>query len=142
MERYNLTILDGGMGTQLQAAGLPMGQSPEVWNITAPEKVSAVHRRYVEAGSRILYTNTFGVNRLKAARTGYSVSELVEGGVRCARTAAEGYDVKVALDIGPLGQILEPLGTLTFEDAYDIFREIVIAGRDAGADLVIIETMK
>ena len=136
-----MIILDGGMGTQLQAAGLPMGQAPELWNLTEPEKVSAVHRRYVEAGSKVLYTNTFGVNRLKTARIGRSVRELVEGGVRCARAAAGTEEVRVALDIGPLGQILEPLGTLKFEEAYDIFREIVEAGRDAGADLIVIETM-
>ena len=141
MEPTELIILDGGMGTQLQAAGLPMGQAPELWNVTEPEKVTAVHRRYVEAGSRVLYTNTFGVNRLKTARIGRSVRELVEGGVRCARAAAGTEEVRVALDIGPLGQILEPLGTLKFEEAYDIFREIVEAGRDAGADLIVIETM-
>ena len=141
MEPIKMIILDGGMGTQLQAAGLPMGQAPELWNITEPEKVTAVHRRYVEAGSKVLYTNTFGVNRLKASRIGHSVRELVEGGVRCARAAAGEEKVRVALDIGPLGQILEPLGTLRFEEAYDIFREIVEAGRDAGADLIVIETM-
>ena len=141
MEPTELIILDGGMGTQLQAAGLPMGQAPELWNVTEPEKVTAVHRRYVEAGSKVLYTNTFGVNRLKTARIGRSVRELVEGGVRCARAAAGTEAVRVALDIGPLGQILEPLGTLKLEEAYDIFREIVEAGRDAGADLIVIETM-
>ena len=141
MEPTELIILDGGMGTQLQAAGLPMGQAPELWNVTEPEKVTAVHRRYVEAGSKVLYTNTFGVNRLKTARIGRSVRELVEGGVRCARAAAGTEEVRIALDIGPLGQILEPLGTLKFEEAYDIFREIVEAGRDAGADLIVIETM-
>ena len=125
MEPSELIILDGGMGTQLQAAGLPMGQAPELWNLTEPEKVTAVHRRYVEAGSRVLYTNTFGVNRLKTSRIGHSVRELVEGGVRCARAAAGKEEARVALDIGPLGQILEPLGTLRFEEAYDIFREIV-----------------
>ncbi|MBQ2158979.1 MAG: homocysteine S-methyltransferase family protein [Oscillospiraceae bacterium] len=129
------------MGTQLQAAGLPVGQLPELWNLTEPEKVTAVHRRYVEAGSRVLYTNTFGVNGLKAARFGHSVSELVKAGVRCARAADRGEGILVALDIGPLGQILEPLGTLRFEEAYELFREIVIAGRDAGADLIVIETM-
>jgi len=141
VEPTELIILDGGMGTQLQAAGLPMGQAPELWNVTEPEKVTAVHRRYVEAGSKVLYTNTFGVNRLKTARIGHTVRELVEGGVRCARAAAGTAEVRVALDIGPLGQILEPLGTLKFEEAYDIFREIVEAGRDAGADLIVIETM-
>ena len=141
MDTTDIIILDGGMGTQLQAAGLPMGQAPELWNLTEPDQVTAVHRRYVEAGSRILYTNTFGVNRLKAARLGHSVAELVEGGVRCARAACDDKSIRIALDIGPLGQILEPLGTLSFEEAYDIFSEIVIAGRDAGADLIVIETM-
>ncbi|MBO7670928.1 MAG: homocysteine S-methyltransferase family protein, partial [Oscillospiraceae bacterium] len=141
MALSDITLLDGGMGTQLQAAGLPVGQLPELWNLTEPEKVTAVHRRYVEAGSRVLYTNTFGVNGLKAARFGRSVPELVEAGVRCARAADRGEGVRVALDIGPLGQILEPLGTLRFEEAYELFREIVIAGRDAGADLIVIETM-
>lgn len=141
MALSDITLLDGGMGTQLQAAGLPVGQLPELWNLTEPEKVTAVHRRYVEAGSRVLYTNTFGVNGLKAARFGRSVSELIEAGVRCARAADRGEGVRVALDIGPLGQILEPLGTLRFEEAYGLFREIVIAGRDAGADLIVIETM-
>ncbi len=141
MEPNKLIILDGGMGTQLQAAGLPVGMAPELWNLTEPEKVTAVQRRYVQAGSRVLYTNTFGVNRFKAARMGRSVRELVEGAVRCARAAAGSADVKVALDIGPLGQMLEPLGTLRFEEAYDIFREIVLAGKDAGADLIVIETM-
>ena len=129
------------MGTMLQAEGLPAGQLPELWNLTEPEKVASVQRRYVEAGSRVLYTNTFGANRFKAARCGRSVAELVAGGVRCARAAAAGFDVRVALDIGPLGQLLEPLGTLRFEEAYEAFREILVAGEEAGADLVVIETM-
>ena len=141
MENRELIILDGGMGTMLQAAGLPVGQIPELWNCTQPEKVAKIQRKYVEAGSRVLYTNTFGVNRFKAAGCGCSVAELVEGGVRCARMAAGDRDVKVALDIGPLGQLLEPLGTLRFEDAYEAFREILVSGEQAGADFVIIETM-
>ena len=103
--------------------------------------MTAIHRRYVEAGSRVLYTNTFGANRYKAAGCGRSVRELVEGGVRCARAAAEGRDVKVALDIGPTGRLLEPLGDLGFEEACAVFREIVAAGAEAGADLIVIETM-
>ena len=141
MENRELIILDGGMGTMLQAAGLPVGQIPELWNCTQPETVAGIQRQYVEAGSRVLYTNTFGVNRFKAAGCGRSVAELVEGGVRCARMAAGDRDVKVALDVGPLGQLLEPLGTLRFEDAYEAFREILVSGERAGADLVIIETM-
>ena len=141
MEYDRIVLLDGAMGTMLQAAGLPMGQVPELWNITQPETVSAIQRQYVEAGSRVLYTNTFGANRYKASGCGHSVAELVSAGVRCARAAGEGFEIKVALDIGPIGQLLEPLGALSFEEAYDIFREIVLAGAEAGADLIVIETM-
>ena len=141
MEKPEILLLDGGMGTMLQAAGLPLGCLPELWNLNEPEKVIAVQRRYVEAGSRVLYTNTFGANRCKTAGCGRSTAELIAGGVRCARAAAEGCDVRVALDIGPIGQLLEPLGTLRFEEAYDIFREMVVAGEEAGADLIVIETM-
>ncbi len=129
------------MGTMLQAAGMPVGIVPETWNITHPESIISVHRRYLDAGAQILYTNTFGVNRFKAARSGYPVAELTAAGVRCAREAAAGTTARVALDIGPIGQLLEPLGTLRFEAAYDVFREILVAGEAAGADLVIIETM-
>ncbi len=141
MDPSEIILLDGGMGTMLQAAGLPIGGQPELWNLTQPETVTAIHRRYVEAGSRVLYTNTFGANRFKAAGCGRSVKELVEGGVRCARAAAAGRDVKVALDIGPTGRLLEPLGDLGFEEACEVFREIVAAGAEAGADLIVIETM-
>ena len=142
MDKAEIILLDGGMGTMLQAAGLPLGELPELWNITRPETVSAVQRRYAEAGSKVLYTNTFGANRYKAAGCEYGVGELVAAGVRCARSAAAGFDgVRVALDIGQTGRLLEPLGDLSFEEAYDVFREIVTAGAAAGADLVVIETM-
>ena len=138
---HEILLLDGAMGTMLQQAGLPTGQPPELWNLTEPETVAGIQRRYVEAGSRVLFTNTFGANRLKLARSGHSVREVVAGGVRCAREAAGDAPVRVALDIGPLGQLLEPLGTLTFEEAYELFREQVAAGAEAGADLIVIETM-
>jgi 5-methyltetrahydrofolate--homocysteine methyltransferase len=129
------------MGTMLQAAGLPVGELPELWNLTKPETVAAIQRKYVEAGSNILYANTFGANRHKVASSGHSPKELIAGGIRAARMAAQGTDVKVALDIGPIGALLEPLGTLSFDEAYDIYREMVVAGEEAGADLVIFETM-
>lgn len=141
MAKADFTILDGAMGTMLQAAGLPMGTLPEVWNITNTETVAAIQRQYVTAGSDIIYANTFGANRHKIAGSGYSVSEIVKAGIRAARMAAEGTDTKVALDIGPIGQLLEPLGTLSFDEAYDIFKEMIVAGAEAGADLVIFETM-
>lgn len=141
MKYSDFIVLDGGMGTMLQAAGLPLGLLPEIWNITAPEKVTAIHREYIEAGSRVIFANTFGANRHKTEKCGYTTAELIAGGIRAARKAAEGTDVKVALDIGPIGQLLEPLGNLSFEQAYEIFREMVIAGAEAGADLIVFETM-
>lgn len=141
MEKNEYIILDGAMGTMLQAAGLPMGLPPEVWNITEPDKVAEIQKRYVDAGSNIIYANTFGANRHKLAGCGYSVSEIVIAGVRAAKKAVEGTGTRVALDVGPIGQLLEPLGTLSFDEAYDIFKEMVIAGEQAGADLVIFETM-
>ncbi len=128
------------MGTMLQAAGLPVGQSPEVWNVTDPEKVAAVHRQYVDAGTRLVCSNTFGANRHKLAGCGYSSAELIAAGIQLAKKAV-GPGVKVALDVGPIGQLLAPLGTLSFEEAYDIFKEMVTAGETAGADLVFFETM-
>ncbi len=125
----------------LQAAGLPLGELPESWNITHPDVVTGIGRQYIEAGSDVIYANTFGANRRKAAKSGYSVRELVAAGIRCAKKAAEGTAARVALDVGPIGQLLEPLGTLSFDEAYDIFREMVEAGAEAGADLIVFETM-
>lgn len=134
-------LLDGGMGTMLQNAGMPLGVLPETWNITHPETVTEIQRRYVDAGAQVLYANTFGANRHKISGSGYTVPEVIRGGIQAARNAAGDRDVKVALDIGPIGALLEPLGTMTFAEAYDIFREMVVAGEEAGADLVIFETM-
>ena len=140
MNRAEWILLDGAMGTMLQAAGLPLGEMPETWNMTHPETVTGIHRQYRQAGSRVIYANTFGANRFKAEGSGWTAAQLVAAGIRCAREAA-GPEGKVALDIGPLGQLMEPLGTLSFEAAYDAFREMVTAGEAAGADLVIFETM-
>ena len=137
----HIILLDGAMGTMLQKAGLPAGALPETWNILHPEVVVGIQKQYVDAGSNIIFANTFGANRLKTAGCGYTVRELISAGVACAKKAAEGTDTKVALDIGPIGQMLYPLGMLSFEEAYDIFREMVAAGAEAGADLVIFETM-
>ena len=128
------------MGTMLQKSGLKPGEIPELKNIEHPEMIAAVHRAYIDAGSQVVYANTFGANRRKLAKTGHSVAEVVSAGVRLAKKEA-GEKAFVALDIGPLGELLEPLGTLTFEDAYDQFAEMMEAGAAAGADLVVIETM-
>lgn len=131
--------LDGGMGSMLQKGGMPVGALPEVYNITEPERIIDAQKQFVAVGSDIIYANTFGANRHKMAKSGYSVQELIAAGIACARKACAGTETKVALNIGPIGQLLEPLGTLTFEEAYDIFKEEVLAGQDA--DLIVIETM-
>ncbi len=118
---------------------MPAGEIPEKYNIEHPEQITAIHKAFLAAGSDIVYANTFGANRLKMKKSGYSVQELISAGIACGKAATAGTDAMVALDIGPIGQLLEPLGTLKFEEAYDIFREEIEAGKDA--DLIVIETM-
>lgn len=144
--KNDFVILDGAMGTMLQQKGMEVGTVPETLNILKPEWIVDIHRQYIEAGSQIVYANTFGANRLKMANTDFTVAEIVKAAIKNARKAAdliyEGKKINkaaVALDMGPIGQLLEPTGSLTFEEAYDIYREIVVAGKDA--DLIIIETM-
>lgn len=103
--------------------------------------MARIQRKYVEAGAQVIYANTFGANRHKVAASGYTPKELIAGGIQAARAAAGDRKVKVALDVGPIGQLLEPLGTMSFDEAYDIYKEMVVAGEEAGADLVIFETM-
>lgn len=139
LKEKDFIILDGGMGTQLQARGLKAGECPEVLSITYPEIVKDIHRSYINAGAMVVYSNTFGANRYKLEGCGYSVSEVVNASVSVAKSATEGTDALVALDIGPIGQLMEPTGSMSFDDAYNIFKEIVLAGKDA--DLVVLETM-
>ena len=139
LERKEFVYLDGAMGTMLFDKGLKMGEIPELLNLTKPEWIIDIHRQYIEAGSDIVYANTFGANRYKLSRSGKSVDEVVRAAIRNAKQAAEGAQAYVALDVGPIGQLLEPAGTLSFEEAYDIFKEIVIAGEEA--DLIVFETM-
>ena len=134
-------LLDGAMGTMLQKAGLPLGATPELLNMENPGQITAIHRAYIEAGADVIYANTFGANRHKLAGSGRTAAEVVAAGVAAARKAAEGTDCLVALDIGPIGQLLEPTGSLSFDEAVDIFREQVEAGTAAGADLIVLETL-
>ena len=136
-----LLILDGAMGTVLQQRGLPPGGQPELLNLTEPELLESVYKEYVAAGSQVVYANTFGANGLKLAKTGHSVEEVVCAAITVAKQAVSGTGALVALDVGPLGELLEPMGTLPFERAYDLFREMMEAGAKAGADLIAIETM-
>jgi len=131
-------LLDGAMGTVMQSMGLSTGRYPELLNLEAPEIMQGIHREYVNSGSEIIYANTFGANRLKLRGCGRSLEEIVSAAVENARIAAGGKAL-VALDVGPIGQLLEPLGRLSFEEAYDIFKELILAGKDA--DLIAIETM-
>lgn len=140
-DHHDLLILDGAMGTVLQQRGLPAGGVPELLNLTDPELLKEVYRSYAQAGSQVVYANTFGANALKLARTGHSVEEIISAAISAAREAVGADGVRVALDIGPLGELLEPLGTLTFERAYELFEEMAVAGERAGAELVVIETM-
>lgn len=150
-----LLFFDGGMGTLLQERGLAPGELPETWNLTRPEQIRAIHRAYIEAGSDIVLTNTFGANALKFHADGYSLKETVKRAVQLVREAAKeagagtGEETErtgkrriyTALDIGPTGKLLRPMGDLDFEDAYDAFKEVMVWGEEAGADLIHIETM-
>ncbi|GHU53177.1 5-methyltetrahydrofolate--homocysteine methyltransferase [Clostridia bacterium] len=133
-------FLDGAMGTMLQRNGLKLGKHPESMSITHPGAIEAVHRSYVEAGSQILLTNTFGANRKKLSATGHELSKIVSQSVQIAKTASQGFAC-VALDIGPIGESLVPIGTLGFDECVDIYKDVVIAGTKAGADLIFIETI-
>lgn len=137
-----VVMLDGGMGTMLQKAGVPMGKVPEELNVTHGDAVMDIHRQYIEAGSDVIYANTFSANRYKLGYSSYSVDTLVTAGVQNAKKAVadSGKNVAVALDVGPIGELMEPNGALKFEDAYDMFKEMMVAGEKAGADLIVIET--
>ena len=137
----NILILDGAMGTVLQQRGLPPGGKPDLLNFTDPDLLRSIYREYIESGSQVINANTFGTNALKLASTGYGVDEVVSAAIAIAKEAAAGTAVKVSLDLGPLGELLEPMGSLTFERAYELFKEVAVAGERAGADLVSIETM-
>lgn len=184
-----LTLLDGAMGTVLQAAGLKLGELPEVFNLLHPEQIADIHRQYMEQGSRIIYANTFGANPLKTGENGYDFRELIRAGIACAQAARRAFCAdrtgrlcsnsnpspystpdsdlgsnwtlnadlnsdldsnsepgagerpQIALDIGPLGVLLEPSGSLPFETACRYFADMIQAGASAGADLIVIETM-
>ncbi len=134
-------VLDGAMGTMLQSQGLPAGGLPELFNISNPKTVTEIHRAYIGSGADIVYTNTFGANRYKLQNSGYTVEEIIAAGISAAKQAAEGTGCLVALGIGPIGQLLEPAGSLRFEEAVEIFAEQVRAGVKYGADLIVVETL-
>ncbi len=140
-EKFGKSILffDGAMGTMLQQNGLKTGDLPENMNFTHHQVLIDIHKQYLDAGCDVITTNTFGANSLKFN----NVPEVIAQAVKLAKTAiAEaGRECFVALDVGPTGKLLKPCGELEFETAYDLYKEQVIAGEKAGADLILIETM-
>ena len=132
LERLGKELLyfDGGMGTLLQSKGLKPGELPEVWNLEHTEEIVDIHRQYYEAGSDIVLTNTFGANALKFHDSKYALKDIVTAAVANVKKAAslgvhDGREVYTALDIGPTGKLLKPMGDLAFEDAYEAFKEVV-----------------
>ena len=136
----NTILLDGGMGTMLQAAGLKLGARPEELNLTDPTLIEGIHAQYAAAGSRIINANTFGASAHKLAGSAYTLEEVIAAGIANCKRACAPYGALAALDVGPLGELLEPNGTRTFEDAVAEFGRIVRAGAAAGADLIFFET--
>ncbi|WP_178006595.1 homocysteine S-methyltransferase family protein [Mediterraneibacter sp.] len=144
-----LLFFDGGMGTLLQEKGLAPGELPETWNLTHPQEICEIHRRYIESGSEIILTNTFGANALKFHDDSCSLEEIINAAVSHVKTAEQEAHLKTgerrkiytALDVGPTGKLLKPMGDLEFETAYEAFKEVMILGEKAGADLIHIETM-
>ena len=135
-----LLFFDGGMGSLLQKRGLQAGELPETWNILKPDVLTEIHKEYAEAGADIILANTFGANRFKYAD---NLEEIVNAAVVNAREGIRlsGRQAYVALDVGPTGKLLKPMGTLDFEEAVDVFADVVKAGVKAGVDLILIETM-
>jgi 5-methyltetrahydrofolate--homocysteine methyltransferase len=144
--KNNILLFDGAMGTMLQQKGLKLGENPEIFGYQNPEKLSDIHFSYLNAGSNVILTNTFGCNELKLTGE-YTVEMIIDNAVSVAQKAINRLPKKnakpryIALDIGPIGEMLEPMGTLSFDRAYEIFKRQAIGGEKAGADLVVIETM-
>lgn len=139
LKNKEFVLLDGAMGTMIQKSGVEYDSVPETLNITHPKLIESFHKSYVDAGSDVVYANTFGANAYKLKDSGYTVEEIIGAGVRNAKEAVSGTGALVALDLGPVGQLMEPAGAMTFEQAYDYYKQQIIAGSEA--DLIVFETM-
>lgn len=137
-----ILLFDGAMGTMLQKKGLNLEDGVETFNITKRDIIYDIHKEYIDAGANIITTNTFGANELKLNKYGYTVEEVIDNAVKIAKDAAKDKkDIKIALDIGPTGYLLAPMGTLSFDRAYEIFKRQIVQGVKSGVDIILIETM-
>ncbi len=141
LKEKEFILLDGAMGTMLQSRGLKTGEIPELLSLTSPELIIDIHREYIAAGADVIYACTFGANSYKLAGSGYTCEEVIRAAVSNAKTAAAGSGACVALDLGPVGRLMEPNGDMSFDEAYNSYKEQIIAGADAGAELIVLETM-
>ncbi|MDS1002421.1 homocysteine S-methyltransferase family protein [Clostridium sporogenes] len=139
--KENILIFDGAMGTMLQKLGLNISDLPEELNILEPEKIINIHKKYIEAGAKVITTNTFGANEIKLKQSKFSLESIIDKAIDNVKKARKNKEILIALDIGPIGQLLEPMGTLKFEEAYEIFKRQVVQGEKSGADIILIETM-
>lgn len=139
--KEGILIFDGAMGTMLQSSGLQLGELPEILNITDSKIIIEIHKAYIEAGANVITTNTFGANEIKLENSNFSVEKIIHSAVENAKIATKNKQAYIALDIGPIGELLEPMGTLTFDEAYSIFKRQIIQGVKSGVDLILIETM-
>lgn len=139
LDKKEFILLDGAMGTMIQKSGVKYNSVPETLNITHSDLIASFHKAYVDAGADVIYSNTFGANAYKLKNCGYSVEEIISSAINNAKNAVKGTDTLVALDIGPIGQLLEPAGALSFDEAYEYYKEQITAGKDA--DIIVFETM-
>lgn len=139
--KEKILIFDGAMGTMLQKKGLKVGENPELLNVKSPDIIEEIHKEYIESGANVITTNTFGANERKLKLCNLQVEEAVDAAVQIAKNARGSREIYIALDIGPIGELLEPMGTLSFDDAYQIFKRQIVQGVKSGADIILFETM-
>ena len=132
---------DGAMGTMFQSLGLKWGEIPEIYNMTHAEVIESIHKEYLRAGSEFITTNTFGANRYKMQKSEYTVQEIITKAIEIAKSAKTSFpETYIALDVGPSGKVLKPIGDISFEECYEVFKEQMIMGEKAGADVILLET--
>lgn len=137
----NVLLFDGAMGTMLQKKGFKITENLGKLNITNPNIIKDIHKEYIEAGAKIITTNTFGANEKRLKNTEYDVEEIIKSGIQLAIEAKQNKDILIAFDVGPIGEFLEPIGRISFDEAYNIFKRQIICASNLDIDLILIETM-